>query len=351
MSKKMLENANKKLDRDSSGRQMKLPTVECSMAQPFVSLALSHGLEVEKFLEPSGLCLKDVQRGEAFMAGQHWYDLIDNLAKALSNPHLGFDVGANAALNTLPNLSILETQSATLGDLLISLVVDVGRISSMANYNLETNGHVARLVAKRTFKPSSPPGQVDGYYLGFMVRLVRSVCDPDWDSKKLQFWVCKPDCIPDWQKKEISVRRTNRMGAHIEFPANWLLLRSGGGQSQNLPENFTGADDFLQQTRDLLELHLDKQPATLNWFAELYSQSPDRLKRTFRANGTSFKAELEKCRAKRAKTLLVNSQLSIKEIGESVGLLDQPSFHRSFKRWTGMTPNEFKKRNQICNSD
>ncbi len=325
---------------------MKLPTVECSMAQPFVSVALSHGLEIERFLEPSGLSLKDVQRGKAFMAGQHWYDLADNLAHALKNPHLGFEIGANAALKTLPNLSILETQNATLGDLLISLVVDVGRISSMANYSLETDGHVGRLVAKRTFTPSSPPGQADGYYLGFIVRLVRSVCGPDWDSKKLRFWVCQPDCIPDWQKKEISVRRSNRLGARIEFPAHWLLLRYGGGQSQNLPENFTGGDDFLQQTRDLLELHLDKQPATLNGFAELFSQNPGRLKRTFRANGTSFKVELEKCRAKRAKALLTSSQLSIKEIGESVGLLDQPTFQRSFKRWTGMTPGEFRNRSR-----
>ena len=316
------------------------------MAQPFLSAAISHGLEVESFLEPSGLSLKDVQRGEAFMAGQHWYDLVDNLAKALKNPHLGFEIGANAALKTLPNLSILETQNATLGDLLISLVVDVGRISSMANYKLETDGHVARLGAKRTFTPSSPPGQADGYYLGFIVRFIRSVCGRDWDSKKLQFWVCQPDCIPDRQKKEISVRRANRMGARIEFPAGWLLLRYGGEQSQNLPENFTGDDDFLQQTRDLLELHLDKRPATLNNFAVLFSQSPSRLKRNFRANGTSFKVELEKCRAKRAKALLVNSQLSLKEIGESIGFLDQPSFHRSFKRWTRMTPSEFRNRNQ-----
>ncbi|WP_413831264.1 helix-turn-helix domain-containing protein [Tateyamaria sp.] len=70
------------------------------------------------------------------------------------------------------------------------------------------------------------------------------------------------------------------------------------------------------------------------------------MKRTFRANGTSFKVELEKCRAKRAKTLLASSQLSIKEIGESVGLLDQPTFHRSFKRWTGLTPGEFRNRNR-----
>lgn len=328
----------------SLGKNHLLPAMSCAMAQPFLTAALQHGLLAEPFLAPSGLSFADVQKGEALMSGQHWYDLADEVAKAVGNPHLGYEIGNYAALESLPNLSILRTEGVTLSELLMALIIDVKRLSSMANYRIETDGYVVRVFSIRTFLPSSPPAQVDGYYFGFMVRLVNACCGPDWHPKSFKAWICKPHVVPIEVRDQVSLRRGNRMGTRIEFPSKWMLLRFGGGQNQDLPSVSNSSFEFLGQIRKALELHLDKPGLSLEGFAALMSQGPSNLRRKFREHGTTFQKELTALRRSRAEALLSQSDLPLRSIGEKIGFSDPPSFSRSFKGWTGLPPGEYRKR-------
>nr|WP_277875978.1 helix-turn-helix transcriptional regulator [Chroococcidiopsis sp. [FACHB-1243]] len=51
-----------------------------------------------------------------------------------------------------------------------------------------------------------------------------------------------------------------------------------------------------------------------------------------------------KCRIERAKELLVNTQLLIAEIAQTVGFYDQSHFTNVFRRHTNLTPRQYRNR-------
>lgn len=315
------------------------------MAQPFLTASLQRGLLAEPFLEQSGLSLSDIQAGEAGMSGQHWYDLVEAVARAIGHPNLGYEIGTQAALEELPNLrTILCAQGMTLSEILMTLILDASRVTSTATYRIETDDHVTRVFATRTFYPSSPPAQADGYFIGFMVRLVSACCGREWYPELFKARICKPEVVPREVRECIKLQRGDRRGSVYEFPSRWMLLRFGQEQEQDFPIAPDIGPGLLEQTRKILELHLDKPSLTLEAFANLTSQGSSNLKRKFREHGTTFRKELNRCRRARAEALLTQSDLAVKAISEKVGFSDVPSFSRSFKGWTGLPPGEYRKR-------
>lgn len=320
--------------------------VNSAMARPFLIAALNHGVAVEPFLAPSGTTYDEVQNGEGLLSGQHWYDLVESIAVSVNDPYLGFRVGTETAMDAFPNLEILRPQDATVGELLTAMVIDAGRVTSLARYSLEVDGPVARLSATRTFKPSSPPGQIDGLFTGFVSRLLRMAFGDTWASDALKVWVCVPGAVPLSGKNRMNVVKGNLKGARFEFPSEWLLTRFSGIQQQPVFGHTEDSADFLAQVHRLLDLHLHEPTLSLDRFADMASRSVGQMKRAFSANGTSFRDKLNERRRARAIALVTNSDLPLRAVGERVGFPEPTGFNRVFKRWTGVSPGRFRDHNR-----
>ncbi len=72
-------------------------------------------------------------------------------------------------------------------------------------------------------------------------------------------------------------------------------------------------------------------------------RSRSTLQRQLKAEGTSFREILEDTRKSLAEKYLRNGDYSQAEVAYIVGFSDQSNFARAFKRWTGMSPGEYKK--------
>jgi AraC-like DNA-binding protein len=70
------------------------------------------------------------------------------------------------------------------------------------------------------------------------------------------------------------------------------------------------------------------------------------LRRRFASEGKSYSYVENDALSIVATHLLQNRQLSIQETTDAMGFSDTTAFHRAFKRWTGTTPSEYKKRRQ-----
>jgi AraC-like DNA-binding protein len=68
------------------------------------------------------------------------------------------------------------------------------------------------------------------------------------------------------------------------------------------------------------------------------------LRRALGAEGTSFRAIDETVRRERAEELLVDHQLGVEQIAESLGYASSAGFVRAFRRWHGTTPGRWRKR-------
>ncbi|KIG13523.1 Transcriptional regulator, AraC family protein [Enhygromyxa salina] len=85
----------------------------------------------------------------------------------------------------------------------------------------------------------------------------------------------------------------------------------------------------------------DREP-TVAVIADKLHMSGRSLQRRLHQEGTSFTAVLTDLRRDRALRYLKDRRISISEVAFLLGYLDVSAFHRSFKRWTGTTPQEYR---------
>ena len=66
------------------------------------------------------------------------------------------------------------------------------------------------------------------------------------------------------------------------------------------------------------------------------------LRRKLEAEGTSYQALLDGVRQSLARDYLNNSFLGVDDIRAALGFSEAAAFRHAFKRWTGVTPAEFR---------
>jgi len=94
-----------------------------------------------------------------------------------------------------------------------------------------------------------------------------------------------------------------------------------------------------------VQIYLDRDPsfsASLRDVAIALGYSERGLRRKLESSGTTFRALKDEARCKRARALLLSTTLPIQIIAHDLGYDSASNFARSFKRWTGQSPNVFR---------
>jgi AraC-like DNA-binding protein len=97
------------------------------------------------------------------------------------------------------------------------------------------------------------------------------------------------------------------------------------------------------QVGDVLQRLLPEGEPSRERVASLLNLSPSTLHRRLLAEGTSFKALLDQTRAALAKSYLIQSERTLLDIAFQLGFADPSNFFRSFKRWYGVPPGQYRK--------
>ena len=66
------------------------------------------------------------------------------------------------------------------------------------------------------------------------------------------------------------------------------------------------------------------------------------LQRKLKEEGTSYQDLIDEVRCEVARRHLRRPAMAISEIAFALGFSETSAFHRAFKRWTGMTPKEYR---------
>lgn len=138
----------------------------------------------------------------------------------------------------------------------------------------------------------------------------------------------------------------------IEFERTWLART----QLFKNPELYAVLQRQAERsigrlTRDgnmseLIQEHLasrdPREMPSMEDVARHLGMSARSLRRRLVAEGSEYKDLIARARTRIAKRLLEHPRASIHEIAYAMGFATPAAFHRAFKRWTGMTPNEYK---------
>ena len=136
------------------------------------------------------------------------------------------------------------------------------------------------------------------------------------------------------------------------FDARWLdcavrqdsaslhgfLRRSLG----NLVVRYRDRSCITERVRCYLRQHLHDGSVPVEQVAEAFGMTPDTLRRRLRMEQARFQDLKDGLRRDAAIEYLACPNLSLAEVAERLGFSEPSTFHRAFKKWTGLPPGEYR---------
>ena len=112
-------------------------------------------------------------------------------------------------------------------------------------------------------------------------------------------------------------------------------------------ERAPGTNNFANRVRMVIADELQGGEPTTTRVAARLRMSVRTLNRLLANEGTSHRQMLETLRQELATRHLASDLMSTSEIAFLLGFSELASFHRAFKRWTGVTPATFRKQQRL----
>lgn len=153
-----------------------------------------------------------------------------------------------------------------------------------------------------------------------------------------------PQLLQAFQRLETAADDGNAVENGIAFMAFFLryLLPEWKKGEKILPARPLRSPQKIEQILGWLEQHF-REPFRLSSLSEQLFMSPYRISHLFKEmTGTSITAYLTSRRIREACLLLQSTQLSVRDVGERVGITNCSHFCHIFKRTTGVSPHQFR---------
>ena len=102
------------------------------------------------------------------------------------------------------------------------------------------------------------------------------------------------------------------------------------------------SNTFTGQIRALIGRDFSQSLPDFEWIASELHTSPQTLRRRLKQENTSFQEIKDLLRRDMAIYYLSRPELAINDIAFKVGFTEPSTFHRAFKKWTGVTPGAYR---------
>lgn len=272
------------------------------------------------------------------------YALAESLSESSGDPYFGVHVGERVDPWAYSPLAEAAATAKTLGDFLLRFAMNVNVDTTSINCALESDGKRTTFHWHRVTDGGVFPAHNDGFDIAYLMAILQLAVADDWNGGEVVIRVCEPKVIPPGYRGT-RVASTDTRGASVSFPSGWLLLepphqRRAKSVIPDAPDS--PASGLLGVLDQLLVPHLHEADLSAERVAGLLGMSRRTLARQLQNSGTTLRTELARLRQQRAERLLRAGELSVSEVGATVGYPDGAAFARAFRRWTDSSPKQYR---------
>jgi AraC-like DNA-binding protein len=128
--------------------------------------------------------------------------------------------------------------------------------------------------------------------------------------------------------------------AKADFSINQFLVARVEEETKGIEVN---PNQIAGEVEQLIQNALPSGIPSITELGEHMGMSNRTLTRRLSENGVTFRDLIQKTQERLSKELLKGSDRTVAEIAFQTGFSEQSAFNRAFKRWTGLSPIEFRK--------
>jgi AraC-like DNA-binding protein len=187
---------------------------------------------------------------------------------------------------------------------------------------------------------------------------MRSLCGADWSPAKVELTRPKPADVARYKGFFRSPVVFGARNNALSFSKNWLSVpvsTSDGEKHKMLSLENVKADKNTKQgvspaVRRLLHRNVSRGIDGSRYVAESLGIHERTLRRRLARENTSFRELLEEVRETLSLQYLNDTELSISDIAFALGYSGTDAFDHAFRRWHGMSPSQWRRRQVSSNT-
>ena len=276
-------------------------------------------------------------------------EVVDHCARRVGCPHLGLLIGARCELRSLGALGLLQKYSLDVGSALLALIRYQRYQVAGAQIELHDDGECASLFYLLDGHDVVAREHLEDGVVAALCAILRSLLGGDWNPLAVSLVHEAPDDTAPYNVV---------FGCPVAFAsgANRLTLRSRDlacrlgrydpdlrdyMQEQLEPFADAGAASVVR-VLNVLQSVIPMGSARAEQVAALLNVHPRTLHRRLRDCGTSFQQLLDRQRYVMALGMLEQPRMSVSRVAEALGYSEPSAFVRAFRRWSGVSPGEWR---------
>jgi len=214
-------------------------------------------------------------------------------------------------------------------------------MSNSASFRLENRGDLIFLCNRgRRLLPDDIQAQL--FQVFGMIQLVQLAAGPGWRPEEIHFTFARNTAIENAPQLNPSRIGFSQRVPGILFSRSLLPLPIRN-ISHEQREVSAVPRAFSEQLSEVIAPYLAGDSIDKAVAAEIIGMSPRTLQRRLDDEHTTFAALLDRLRLRKAQAMLNEPDVKLIEIAFELGYENPPSFTRAFRRWTGVTPSEYRR--------
>lgn len=274
--------------------------------------------------------------------------VLERAAIATGRDHFGLLAGRLCHLSDLGIVGELARNSPTVGAALDALTVHQHVNSEVGLAYLLRRGDYVDLGYATYHSTVSGVSRMYDAALATAMNIMTELCGTTWKPYEVLLPYVKRHDISQYRAFFKVAPRFDAEGCLLRFPARDLARRVPDADPEarrrlEQAARKAGAPDFMQQVyRGLRRLMLENRHSGDD-LAQLLAMHRRTLNRRLKAEGSTFQHVLDEVRFDIARELLANSNVHLDDIAATLGYAAVTPFMRTFRRWSGTTPGQWRR--------
>ncbi len=333
-----------------------IPLVRVSPILPFTKFLNSIGSPTDRLLRQAKLPLFAFDDPEALLPVYPALCFIEQAAQLEKIELLGILVGQQTEIADLGLFGQLIRQSLTLYDLLKTVERMISTLNSQEQmWLVEEGDHVwlnHQLVCPATIKNQ----QANLYTVLLYLKAIQLAAGPRWRPTQLHLRSGYSRKLTEIEEFANTPLHFNQPNTAIAIPKSLLSLPLRIKNDYNLSrqdcyhhlQTTAPSAEFVGSLQQLLQSLLRDGYPDISLVAEAAGISVRTFQRRLTETNLSYSTLVEQVRFDRAIQLLYVPSIQLIDIAMELGYNNAANFTRAFKRWTGVSPREFRRLHVNC---